>query len=71
LDFCAQEETRISTNKNPKRNMMIKPTQQISRNSGIRRRLAQGRNQMKKRIFQKYNDSTVKNMVTTGTSILS
>jgi hypothetical protein len=31
--------------------------------------LAQGRNQIKKRICQKYNASTVENMVTTGTIV--
>jgi hypothetical protein len=41
--------------RNPKRKMMIKHTQQISRNSRIRRSLVQGRNQTKKRICQKYN----------------
>jgi hypothetical protein len=56
---------------NPKRKMMIKPTQQSSRNSGKRRNLAQGRNQIKKTICQNYNASIVENMVTTGTSVLS
>jgi hypothetical protein len=51
--------------------MTIKPTQQSSRNSGIRRSLAQGRNQIKKMICQKYNASTVENMVNTRTDVLS
>jgi hypothetical protein len=59
----------LAQKRNPKRKMMIKPTQQSSRNSGIRRSLAQGRNQIKKRIYQKYIASTVENMVTTGTSV--
>jgi hypothetical protein len=50
---------------NYKGKMMIKPTQQISRNSTIRRSLTQGRNQIKRKICQKYNVSTAKNMVTT------
>jgi hypothetical protein len=58
-------------NINPKIKMMIKPTQQISRNSGIRSSLGQGRNQIKKRICQKYNASTVENMVTTRANVLS
>jgi hypothetical protein len=51
--------------RNPKRNTMIKLSQQSSRISGIRRSLAQGRNQIKKMICQRYNASTVKNIVTT------
>jgi hypothetical protein len=51
--------------RNPKRNTMIKPSQQGSRILGIKRSLAQGRNQIKRKICQKYNASTVKNMVTT------
>jgi hypothetical protein len=58
-------------NKNPKRNTMIKLSQQGSRISEIRRSLAQGRNQIKKRICQRYNASTIKNMVTTGTIVSS
>jgi hypothetical protein len=61
----------LTQKRNPKRKMMIKPTQQSSRNSGLRRSLAQGRNQIKKRICQKYNASTVKIMVTTRTGVLS
>jgi hypothetical protein len=55
---------------NPKRKMMIKRSQQSSRISVIRRSLVQGRNQIKKRICQKYNASTIENMVTTGTIVL-
>jgi hypothetical protein len=61
----------LAQKRNPKRKMMINPTHQSSRNSGIRRSLAQGRNQIKKRICQKYNDSTVENMVTTEAGVLS
>jgi hypothetical protein len=68
---CAQEESRINAKEKPKRNTMIKLSQQSSRISGIRRSLAQGRNQIKKRICQRYNASTVENMVTTGTTVLS
>jgi hypothetical protein len=50
---------------NPKRNTMIKPSQQGSRISGIKRSLAQGRNQIKRKICQKYIASTIENMVTT------
>jgi hypothetical protein len=46
--------------RNPKINTMIKLSQQ-----GIKGSLAQGRNQIKRKICQKYNASTVKNMVTT------
>jgi hypothetical protein len=51
--------------RNPKRNTMIKPSQQGSRISGIKGSLAQGRSQIKRKICQKYNASTVENMVTT------
>jgi hypothetical protein len=51
--------------RNPKRNMMINPSQQGSRISGIKRSLAPGRNQIKRKICQKYNASIVENMVTT------
>jgi hypothetical protein len=51
--------------KTPKRNTMIKLSQQGSRISGIKRSLAPGRNQIKRKICQKYNASTVENMVTT------
>jgi hypothetical protein len=61
----------LAQKRNPKRNTMIKILQQSSRISGIRRSLAQGRNQIKKRICQRYNASTVENMVTIGTTGLS
>ena len=51
--------------RNIKRNTMIKPSQQGSRISGIKGSLAPGRNQIKRKICQKYNASTVENMVTT------
>jgi hypothetical protein len=51
--------------RNSKGKMMIKPTQQSSRNLGIRKSLNQGRNKIKRKICQKYNASTVENMVTT------
>ena len=54
----------LAQKRNSKGKIVIKPTQQSSRNSGIRRSLAQGRNQIKKGICQKYNASNVKNMVT-------
>ena len=61
----------LAQKRNSKGKMMIKPTQQISRNSGIRKSLTQGRNQIKRKICQKYNASTVENMVTTGNTVLS
>jgi hypothetical protein len=51
--------------RNPKRNTMIKPSQQSSIISGIKITLAPGRNQIKRKICQKYNASIVENMVTT------
>jgi hypothetical protein len=62
---CAQEESRISAKEKFQRKDDDQTSQQSSRNSGIRRSLTQGRNQIKKRICQKYNASTVENMVTT------
>jgi len=50
---------------------MIKLSQQSSIILGIRRSLARGRNQIKKRIFQRYNASTVENMVTTRIIVTS
>jgi hypothetical protein len=50
---------------------MIKPSQQGSRISGIKRSLAPGRNQIKRKICQKYNASIVKNMVTTRIIVLN
>jgi hypothetical protein len=52
---CAQEESRISTKKKFQRKDDDQNSQQSSINSGIRRSLTQGRNQIKKRICQKYN----------------
>jgi hypothetical protein len=49
----------LSQKINSKGKIMIKHTQKSSRNSGIRRSLTQGRNQIKRRICQKYNVSTV------------
>jgi hypothetical protein len=57
--------------KNPKRNTMIKPSQQASRILGIKRSLAPRRNQIKRKICQKYNASIVENMVTTRIIVLS
>jgi hypothetical protein len=51
--------------RNPKRSMMIKPSQQDSRISGTKGSLAQGGSQIKRKTFQKYNASTVESMVTT------
>jgi hypothetical protein len=59
---CAQEESRISAKEKFQRKDDDQTSQQSSRNSGIRRSLTQGRNQIKKRICQKYNASTVENM---------
>jgi putative lipoic acid-binding regulatory protein len=67
---CAQKNQGLTQKRNPKRNTMIKLSQQSSRISGIRS-LGQGRNQIKKRICQRYNASIVENMVTTGTTVLS
>jgi hypothetical protein len=55
----------LAQKRNFKENMMIKHTQQSSRNSRIRKSLTQGRNQTKRKICQKYSASTVENMVTT------
>jgi hypothetical protein len=62
---CAQVESRISAKEKPQKNTMIKPSQQDSRISGTRGSSAQGRSQIKRKICQKYNASTIKNMVTT------
>jgi putative lipoic acid-binding regulatory protein len=51
--------------RNPKRSTMIKPSQQDSIISGIKGSLVQRRRQIKRKIFQKYNASTVESMVTT------
>jgi putative lipoic acid-binding regulatory protein len=45
--------------RNPKRSMMIKPSQQDSRISGTKGSLVQGGSQIKRKTFQKYNASTV------------
>jgi hypothetical protein len=44
---------------------MIKPSQQDSRTSGSKGSLVQRGRQIKRKIFQKYNASTVESMVTT------
>jgi hypothetical protein len=51
--------------RNPKRSIMIKPSQQDSRISGTKGSLVQRGRQIKRKIFQKYNASTVEIMVTT------
>jgi hypothetical protein len=43
--------------RNPKRSMMIKPSQQDSRISGTKGSLVQGGSQIKRKTFQKYNAS--------------
>jgi hypothetical protein len=61
-----QKKNKGSVQKrNPKRNTMIKPSQQSSRISGIKGSLAPGRNQIKRKICQEYNASIVESMVTT------
>jgi hypothetical protein len=60
----------LSQKRNPPKNTLFKLSQQSSKILEIRS-LAQGRIQIKKRIFQRYNASTVENMVTTGTTVLS
>jgi hypothetical protein len=59
---CAEEESRINTKDKLQRKDDDQTSQQSSKNSRIRRSLTQGRNQIKKRICQKYNASTVENM---------
>jgi hypothetical protein len=49
--------------RNPKRSMMIKPSQQDSIISRTKGSLAQGGSQIKRNTFQKYNASTVESMV--------
>ena len=66
----AQEESRNSTKDKSQKKYDDQAYTTSSRNLGIRS-LAQGRNQIKKRICQKYNASIVKNMVTIGTTVLS
>jgi hypothetical protein len=51
--------------RNPKTNMMINPSQQSSRISGIKISFALGRNQIKRKICQKYNASIFESMITT------
>jgi hypothetical protein len=51
--------------RNPKRSTMIKPLQQDSRISRIKRSLSLGRNQIKRKTCQEYNASIVKSMITT------
>jgi hypothetical protein len=55
--------------RNRKRSTMIKPSQQDSRTSGTKGSLVQGGNQIKRKTFLKYNASTVKRTVTTGTNV--
>jgi phage tail tape-measure protein len=55
--------------RNLKRNTMIKPSQQDSRIPETKESLK--RSQIKRRICQKYNASTVENMVTTRIIVLS
>jgi hypothetical protein len=52
-------------NRNPKRGTMINSSQQDSRISRTKESLVQGGSQIKRKIFQKYNASTVESMVTT------
>jgi hypothetical protein len=68
---CAQEESRFSAKEKFQRKDDDQTSQQSSINSGIRRSLTQGRNQIKKRICQKYNASTVENMVSTRIIVLN
>jgi hypothetical protein len=51
--------------RNPKISMMIKTSQKDSRILGTKGSLVQGGSQIKRKIFQKYNASTVESMVTT------
>jgi hypothetical protein len=55
----------LAQKRNLKINMMIKPSQQDSRISGTKGSFSQGRSQIKRKICQKYNASTVENTVTT------
>ena len=57
--------------RNPKRSTMIKPSQQDLRIFGTKGSLVQGGSQIKRKIFQKYNASTIKSMVTTRIIVLS
>jgi hypothetical protein len=57
--------------RNPRGNMMIKPSQKDSRTSGTKGSLVQGGSQIKRKTFQKYNASTVKSMVTTRIGVPS
>ena len=61
----AQEESRISSKRNPKRSTMIKPSQQDSRILGTKGCLVQGGSQIKRKTFQTYNASIVESMATT------
>ena len=51
--------------RNPKRSTMIKPSHQDSRIPGTKGTLVQRGRQINRKIFQKYNASTVESMVTT------
>jgi hypothetical protein len=57
--------------RNPKISTMINPSQQDSRISGTKGSLVQKGRQIKRKIFQKYNASTVESMVTTRVIVLS
>jgi hypothetical protein len=57
--------------RNLKISTMIKPSQQDSRTSGTKGSLVQEGRQIKRKTFQKYNASTVKSTITTGTSVPS
>jgi hypothetical protein len=56
--------------RNLKKNMIIKPSQQDSRILGTKGSLVQGRSQIKRKICQKYNASTIESMVTTRIIVL-
>jgi hypothetical protein len=55
--------------RNLKRSTTIKPSQQYSRTSRTKECSIQEGSQNKENIFQKYSASTVKSMVTIGTSV--
>jgi hypothetical protein len=69
--FCAQEESSISAKEKFQRKDDDQAYTTKFKKSGIRRSLNQGRNQIKRRICQKCNASTVENMVTTRIIVLS
>jgi hypothetical protein len=57
--------------RNPKISTMIKPSQEVSRISKTKGSLVQRGRQIKRKIFHKYNASTVESMVTTRVIVLS